>query len=388
MTISRKATPRSPLKMPPTDWALVIAVLIILSFSIMMVTSASIHMNANHPFFYLKKHLIAITLGLVGGYLILYIHTKVWQKVAIPLYIIGVILIALVIVVGREVNGATRWILIGGFNLQPSEFMKLFMVIYLSDYIVRRQKEVAISVWGFVKPMMMLLITAGLLMLQPDFGTTALIMMTAMGLLFLGGLPLINFAILLGSAIVGGAILIMLEPYRVKRMLNFIDPWSDAQGAGYQLSQALIAFGRGEWFGVGLGNGIQKQFYLPEAHTDFIMAVIGEEFGLVGSLMLIFLFMLIVLRAFRIGAKAEAVGHKFSAFVAYGLGLGLGLQAFINIGVNVGLLPTKGLTLPLMSYGSNSIIVGCFMIAFLLRIHYETSQVKIKKKGKVTWLRM
>jgi len=381
------------LYMPSTDWWLLISALTLLSISIVMVGSASMHLGdriVDNPFYHLKKHVIAIALGLIGGFIVLHIHTKVWQKTAIYLYIMGVILIAIVLIpgIGRTANGATRWIPIGGFNLQTSEFMKFFVVIYLADYIVRRQREMILSVWGFIKPMMMLLIASGLLMLQPDFGTTALIMLTAMGLLFLGGVPLIHFGLLLSSAIVAATALIIISPYRLKRVMNFIDPWADPQGAGYQLSQALIAFGRGEWFGVGLGNGIQKQFYLPEAHTDFIMAVIGEEFGFIGSLTVILIFMLIVLRAFRIGAKAEATGNHFSAFVAYGLGLGLGLQAFINIGVNVGLLPTKGLTLPLISYGGNSIIVGCLVIAVLLRIHYETSLVKTEKKKRVSWLRM
>ncbi len=378
-------------RMPTTDWWLLVSALALLSFSIVMVGSASMHLGeriAGNPFYHLQKHIIAIILGLFGGYITLHIHTKVWQKTAIYLYILGVILIAIVLIpgIGRSANGATRWIPIAGFNLQTSEFMKFFVVIYLADYLVRRQKEVVLSVWGFIKPMIMLIIVAGLLMLQPDFGTTALIMMTAMGLLFLGGVPLIHFGLLIGSALLAAIALVIASPYRLKRVMNFIDPWADPQGAGYQLSQALIAFGRGEWFGVGLGHGIQKQFYLPEAHTDFIMAVIGEEFGFVGSVMIILLFMLIVLRAFRIGAKAEAVGNQFSAFVAYGLGLGFGLQAFINIGVNVGLLPTKGLTLPLVSYGGNSIIVGCLIIAVLLRINYETSLVKPKEK--VSWLRM
>ncbi len=264
--------------------------------------------------------------------------------------------------------------------------MKLFMVIYFAGYLERRRLEVSHSIWGFIKPMLLLLIACSLIMIQPDFGTTAVLLATAMGLLFLGGVPLWQFALLMSGAGAVLAALVIFSPYRLARVTSFLNPWADVEGAGYQLAQALIAFGRGEWFGVGLGNGIQKQFYLPEAHTDFLMAVIGEEFGLSGTLVVILMFAVIVWRAFRIGARAEQQGRRFASFVAQGLGLWFGMQAFINIGVNVGLLPTKGLTLPLMSYGGNSIIVACVVIAMLVRIDYELHRKSSDDDGGKRWL--
>jgi cell division protein FtsW len=272
---------------------------------------------------------------------------------------------------GKTVNGATRWIPLGVFNLQGSEFMKLFMVLYLAGYLVRRQDEVIQSFWGFAKPMLLLVLASYLILLQPDFGTTVVMFATAVGMLFLGGVVLYQFAILVGLAGLAGGLLIVLSPYRWARVTTYLNPWDDPYNTDFQLSQALIAFGRGEFSGVGLGNGIQKQFYLPEAHTDFIMAVVGEEFGLLGTLGVILLFAFIVWRAFQIGVRAERRKQRFAAFAAYGLGLWLAIQSFINIGVNVGLLPTKGLTLPFMSYGGNSIIVVCLGIGLLLRIDHE-----------------
>jgi cell division protein FtsW len=303
-----------------------------------------------------------------------------WQKLGPLLVFLGLILLLVLLIpgVGRSANGATRWISLGGFNLQSSEFMKLFMVLYIAGYLVRRQDEVARSFWGFAKPMLLLIITSSLILLQPDFGTTVVLFATATGMLFLGGVVLYQFAMLIVVAGVAGWALIYFSPYRWQRMTTYLNPWDDPFNTDFQLSQALIAFGRGEINGVGLGNGIQKQFYLPEAHTDFIMAVVGEEFGLLGTLGVILLFGFITWRAFQIGLKAEQDARRFSSFVAYGLGLWLGMQAFINIGVNVGMLPTKGLTLPFMSYGSNSIIVACMMIALLLRIDFESRSKGVK----------
>jgi cell division protein FtsW len=332
-----------------------------------------LHRIGDAPFYFLNRHLIALFLGVISAVVVFSIPVKYWEKSGGILFLLGLVLLLLVLIpgLGREANGATRWIPLGSFNLQSSEFMKLFMVVYLAGYLVRRQEEVASSVWGFMKPMLLLLLASGLIMLQPDFGTTAVLLVTAMGMLFLGGVPLWQFGILATLAGSVMASLVIVSPYRLQRVTTFLDPWADVEGAGYQLAQALIAFGRGEWLGVGLGSGIQKQFYLPEAHTDFLMAVIGEELGLAGTLVVILLFAFIVTRAFSMAAKAERSGFRFASYVAQGLGLWLGMQAFINIGVNVGLLPTKGLTLPLMSYGGNSIIVACIIIAMLLRIDYE-----------------
>jgi cell division protein FtsW len=361
------------------DGWLFAAVVLLLCFGLVIVSSASMTVGdrmAGDPFFYVYRHLFAMGLGIIGALVVFQAPMAQWQKAGPMLVFFGLLLLLLLLVpgVGKTVNGATRWIPLGFFNLQSSEFMKLFMVLYIAGYLVRRQDEVARSFWGFAKPMLLLVITSSLILLQPDFGTTAVLFATALGMLFLGGVMLYQFAMLIGLAGSAGWALIYFSPYRWQRMTTFLNPWDDPFNTDFQLSQALIAFGRGEFTGVGLGNGIQKQFYLPEAHTDFIMAVVGEEFGLIGTLGVILLFAFITWRAFQIGARAEARGERFSTYTAYGLGLWIGLQAFINIGVNVGMLPTKGLTLPFMSYGGNSIIVACLMMALLLRIDYETRQ--------------
>jgi cell division protein FtsW len=367
-----------------------VAVACLIGFGIVMVSSASLHLGGRYdaPFAYLNKHLFALGIGLVSALIVVRVPMDWWEKSSSLLYLVGLLLLLLVMVpgVGKTVNGATRWVALGPFNLQTSEFMKLIMVVYMSGYLVRRQAEVVHTLWGVIKPIILLVLVAAVLMWQPDFGTTMVLMLTAFGLLFLGGAPLWQFMLLLGSAGLAAVILVLISPYRMARVTSFLDPWADPLNSGYQLSQALIAFGRGEWTGVGLGNGIQKQFYLPEAHTDFLMAVVGEEFGLLGTLAVIFLFSLVVWRAFDIGAAAERAQKRFAAYVAYGIGVWIGTQAFVNIGVNVGLLPTKGLTLPFMSYGSNSMIVGCIAIAVLLRIHRETIGDN-EHAGGLPWLR-
>lgn len=373
-----------------TDITLLMAVLCLIGFGIVMVSSASMHLGGRYdaPFAFLNKHLIALSLGLLGALVVVQIPMQWWEKSSSLLYIVGLMLLMLVMIpgVGKTVNGATRWVALGPFNLQTSEFMKLIMVIYMAGYLMRRQREVVHSPWGVIKPVLLLAFAALLLMWQPDFGTTMVLLITAFGLLFLGGAPLWQFILLFATAGMAAVVLVLISPYRMARVTSFLDPWADPLNSGYQLSQALIAFGRGEWFGVGLGNGIQKQFYLPEAHTDFLMAVVGEEFGLLGTLAVILLFSLVVWRAFSIGARAEQAEKRFSAYVSYGIGIWIGTQAFINIGVNVGLLPTKGLTLPFMSYGSNSMIVGCLAIAMLLRIHRENRNDG-EQAGGFPWLR-
>jgi cell division protein FtsW len=336
-----------------------------------MLTSASVHMQ--EPFHFLYRQVFALLLGVVAALTFMVVPLSWWERSGTLLYFVGLALLVLVLVpgVGREVKGATRWIAVGPLNLQTSEFMKLFVIIYLAGYLVRRQQEVIDSWRGFFKPLLLLILACVLLMMQPDFGTTVVLLLTAFGMLFLGGAPLWQFAALLGAAGIGLVGLVVTSPYRLERITSFLNPWADPLDSGYQLAQALIAFGRGGWTGVGLGNGVQKQFYLPEAHTDFLMAVIGEELGFVGTLAVVLLFALLVWRAFRIGAAAEAAGRRFAAYSAYGIGLWLGLQAFINVGVNVGLLPTKGLTLPFMSYGSNSLMVSCAAAGLLLRVHWE-----------------
>ena len=361
---------------PLLDYWLLGAALVLLGFGLLMVSSASLSIadkNFGSPFHYVLRHGLAIGLGLIAGVLCFQVSLEAWERSGATLFFIGILMLVLVLVpgLGKTVNGATRWIPLGPLNLQSSEFMKLFAVIYVSGYLFRRQREVSSSFLGFVKPMFLVSIASALMVIQPDFGTAAVLLATVLGLLFLGGALAWQFAALLVLVAALLVALIIFEPYRLVRIVAFLDPWADPYNTGFQLTQALIAFGRGEWLGVGLGNGIQKQFYLPEAHTDFLMAVIGEEFGLVGTLMVMSLFVFITWRAFEIGLAAEARGRRFGAYVCYGLGLWIALQAFINIGVNVGLLPTKGLTLPFMSYGSNSIIVACMVVALLLRVDHE-----------------
>ena len=374
------------IRMPGVDGVLLAAVMVLVGLGIVMVASASMHLGGRDgdALRFVDRHLLALALGAGAGWLAYRTPMGWWRQWSTILYFLGLALLLLVFVpgLGREANGALRWVAAGPLSLQTSEFMKVFVVLYMSGYLVRRQFEVASSLWGFVKPIFLLVIACSLLMLQPDFGTTAVLLMTAFGMLFLGGAPLWQFAALLSLAVGALMTLVWISPYRLERVTTFLNPWEHAQDSGYQLAQALIAFGRGEWVGVGLGNGIQKQFYLPEAHTDFVMAVIGEEFGLLGTLVVIGMFCLIVWRSYAIGARAELRGDRYAAYVSYGLGLWLGMQAFINIGVNVGLLPTKGLTLPFLSYGSNSLIVCCIAVGLLLRVRYENQIAGDDKEGQ------
>lgn len=357
------------------DRSLLLAVALLIGFGVVMVASSSLHLGAAHGDMlrYIDRHLVALVIGLLGAW-VLYRTPMSWlNKSSTVLYFVGLVLLALVFIpgLGREANGAVRWVGVGPISVQTSEFMKVFVILYMAGYLVRRRAEVVHSVWAFIRPNMLLVLACILLLLQPDFGTSAVLLATAFGMLFLAGAPLWQFAFLVVTAGAALSALVFTSAYRMERVTSFLNPWEHAFDSGYQLSQALIAFGRGEWTGVGLGNGIQKQFYLPEAHTDFVMAVVGEEFGLIGTMAVIVLFGLLIWRAYDIGAVAETRGELFSAHVAYGIGLWIGLQAFINIGVNMGVLPTKGLTLPFLSYGSNSLIVCCIAVGILARIYRE-----------------
>jgi cell division protein FtsW len=355
------------------DYVLLGLVLALICLGVVMVASASMPLadrTFGDPFHYLARHLFALGLALVAGLAAYWVPLSWWQRGSVPLLLLGILLLIMVLIpgIGYTANGATRWIPLGPLNLQSSELMKLFMIVYISGYLVRHEEAVRTSVSGFARPMLLVALVSALIMLQPDFGTMAVIVATVLGLLFLGGVRARHFAVLFFLVGLAFAVLVVIEPYRVARVLSFLDPFEDVYDSGYQLAQALIAFGRGEWLGVGLGNGIQKQFFLPEPHTDFIAAVIGEELGLVAVLTVIAAFALITWRAFAIGATAAANGEPFAAFLAYGIGLSIGLQAFVNLGVNLGVLPTKGLTLPFVSYGSNSLLVACIAIGLLLRI--------------------
>ncbi|MBB1517812.1 putative lipid II flippase FtsW [Aquipseudomonas guryensis] len=358
------------------DFPLLAGCLALLGLGLVMITSASSEVAAalsGNPLYHMVRHLIYLAIGLCAGFMTLLIPMAMWQRFSGSLLLIAFVLLILVLLpgIGREVNGAKRWIGFGLFNLQPSELAKLFTVMFIAAYLVRRQEEVREKLTGFLKPMLVLGPMAALLLAEPDFGATVVLVGAAIAMLFLGGINLLRFIPLAGAVLALGAVVMTSQSYRLQRLTNFVDPWADQYGAGYQLSQALIAFGRGEWFGVGLGNSIQKQFYLPEAHTDFVFAVLAEELGMIGALLTVALFVFVSVRALYIGLWAEKAKQFFAAYVAYGLAfLWIG-QVLINIGVNVGLLPTKGLTLPFLSYGGSSLVICCVSLALLLRIEWE-----------------
>lgn len=358
------------------DFPLLAGCLTLLGLGLVMITSASSEVAAaqsGNPMYHMIRHLVYLVIGLSAGIFTLQIPMAFWQRHGARLMLAAAVLLILVLLpgIGREINGAKRWIGFGLFNLQPSELAKLFTVMFIAGYMVRRQDEVREKLTGFIKPMLVLGPIAVLLLAEPDFGATVVLVGSCIAMLFLGGINLLRFIPLAGAVLAAGALVMTSQSYRMQRLTNFIDPWADQYGAGYQLSQALIAFGRGEWLGVGLGNSVQKQFYLPEAHTDFVFAVLAEELGMVGALATVGLFVFVSVRALYIGLWAEKARQYFSAYVAYGLAfLWIG-QVLINIGVNVGLLPTKGLTLPFLSYGGSSLVICCVSLALLLRIEWE-----------------
>lgn len=359
-------------------WLMGVA-LLILGIGLVMVASASISIAAKEfgdPLHYFWRQGIAALIGLTFAIVILKIPMRLWEVLSVPLLIVGVAVLLFVLVpgIGKEVNGSMRWIKLGPFSFQASEPAKICIIAYISGYIVRHRETVQTDFAGFIRPIGVLTLISGLLLLEPDFGTSVVLFATALGMLFMGGVPLSRYFAWATVAFSALVTLAILSPYRMQRLMSFIDPWKDPYDSGFQLTQALIAFGRGEWFGVGLGSSVQKLFYLPEAHTDFVFAVLAEELGLFGSILMISLFSFIIWRAFVIGHLAERVEKYFSAYFAYGIGLIIGLQAYINIGVNMGVLPTKGLTLPLMSYGGNSLITYCMLLGVLLRIEYENRQ--------------
>jgi cell division protein FtsW len=374
----------TPRRMPAeVDLTLLWSGLILLLIGMVMVYSASIAIaeagraTGNHPAYYLVRQGVFLTVGLIAAGLSFQVPLTAWQKIAPWLFVAGFVLLALVLIpgIGRDVNGARRWLPMGFFNPQPSELMKLFAVLYAADYTVRKMPHMHDLKKAFL-PMAGAMVAVGVLLLkEPDFGAFVVIISIAIGILFLGGMQARLFAVLVVVLALAFTVLIIVSPYRRDRIFGFMDPWSDAFGRGYQLSHALIAFGRGELFGVGLGASIEKLFYLPEAHTDFLLAVIAEELGFAGVIVVVVLFGLLVQRAFAIGRQAVSLERVYPALVAQGIGIWLGVQGFINMGVNMGLLPTKGLTLPLMSYGGSGIVANCVALAILLRVDWENRQL-------------
>jgi cell division protein FtsW len=356
-----------------------IAVLLML-YGLVMIGSASLEIGAktyDDPFFLLTRHSFYLLISGAAALVAISVPIQSWQKYDAALLVFSFLLLMVVLVpgIGKEVNGATRWIALGPFTLQGSEFVKLFVMIYMAGYLVRRKEEIETSLSGFVKPLVVLMLIVFLLLGQPDFGAAIVIITTAIAMIFLAGVPYRFFLPFVVFCVSSVSIIATLQPYRLARLTAFADPWEYKFDSGYQLTQALIAFGRGEWIGLGLGNSIQKLFFLPEAHTDFLFSIVAEELGIIGAGLVIFLFAALVLRGLAIGNAARRQELRFHAYLAYGLSLILGIQASINLGVNIGVLPTKGLTLPFMSYGGNSLIVSCIMVAVILRIDYETRQL-------------
>lgn len=374
-----QAHSQKPRIMTDFDQSLVWSALLLLSIGLIMIYSASMAIaeaHDNHASYYLLRHSAYLGIGFLAGVITFQIPMQIWQKYIAYLFVIGVLLLALVLVpgIGHEVNGSQRWISLHVVNVQPSEYMKLFMVLYAADYVNRKAADLNSLIKGFLPITAVLSVVGALLLLEPDFGAFFVISALAMSILFLGGASLKIFIGLIAILAIGFYELILSSEYRMSRVVAFMDPWADPYGKGYQLSHALIAFGRGEWLGVGLGGSVEKLFYLPEAHTDFLLSVLAEELGFIGVVTVIVLFIWLITRAFVIGRLAARLDSPFSALVAQGIGIWIGLQALINMGVNMGVLPTKGLTLPLLSFGGSSITANCIALAVLLRIDWENRQ--------------
>lgn len=359
--------------------------LCLLAFGLLMVASSSMVISDRqygYPLHYVIRQTVFLLFGLAAIWFTTHIPLKLWEKFSGYFILIGVVLLVAVLIpgIGRVVNGSRRWINLGIISLQVSEVVKLLSLLYLASYLARYQNQVQTQWIGFIKPIILLGFIGILLLLEPDFGAVTVIAITFLALLFIAGARLLPFTSLFVLVVAAMGLLAVTSPYRLERLTTFLNPWSAQFGSGYQLTQSLIAFGRGGLFGVGLGNSIQKLFYLPEAHTDFIFAVIGEELGLIGELLLIGLFTLLVVRIISIGQRAHRENHLFSAYLAYGIGIWIALQALINIGVNIGLLPTKGLTLPFISYGGSSMLINSVVVGIMLRMSYELEYVA----GKMT----
>jgi cell division protein FtsW len=381
LAYSRSAGRQPRLSLDPV---LVTATLGLLLLGLVMMASASVTLaerQAADPLFFLERQLLSTVLGLVCAGVLLAVPLSIWER-ASPLLLAGAFVLLLGVLlpwVGHEVNGSRRWLRIGPVNFQPSELARVALLAYVAAYAVRYQRELTSSWQGFIKPLAILGAAAVLMLFEPDLGAAIVLLATGIAVLFLAGARLRDVLAVLAIGAAGVATLSMMSDYRWRRVTAFLDPWADPFNSGFQLTQSLIAIGRGEWFGVGLGSSVQKLSYLPEAHTDFVFAVLAEELGLIGVVGVLLLFLVLVLRSVRLSRLAAEAGMPFHAFMAAAFGVWLGLQAFINIGVNMGLLPTKGLTLPLMSYGGSSMLVTLAWMGMLLRVHHE-----VMSSGRVT----
>src|SRR5512138_3223972 len=372
------------------DSTLAWAGLLLLAMGLVMVYSASIAMaeasahTGYRPWYFLLRHALFVGVGLLAALIAFQLPVKAWQRIAPWAFVLGLALLIAVLIpgIGRSVNGARRWLPLAIINIQPSEFVKLAVVLYAASYAVRKAALIHAEqplkqtlLRGFAPLLAVMVVTGSLLVQEPDFGALVVIVSIAFGILFLGGLDwrlFLGLAMLLPIALTA---IMIAAPYRLQRLSGFLDPWADPLHKGYQLSHSLIAFGRGEWLGVGLGSSVEKLLYLPEAHTDFLLAVIAEELGFVGVTIVMALFAGLVVRAFMIGRQSVMLDRLFAALVAQSIAVWLGMQAMINIGVNMGVLPTKGLTLPFMSYGGSGVVANCIAVALLLRIDWENRKM-------------
>ncbi|MDR8490250.1 cell division protein FtsW [Serratia nevei] len=344
-----------------------------------MVTSASMPIGqrlADDPFLFAKRD--ALYLGLAFGLSLvtLRVPMEIWQRYSNVMLLMSIVMLLIVLVVGSSVNGASRWIALGPLRIQPAELSKLSLFCYLASYLVRKVEEVRSNFWGFCKPMGVMVVLAVLLLAQPDLGTVVVLFITTLAMLFLAGAKMWQFLAIIGSGVFAVVLLIIAEPYRMRRVTSFWNPWADPFGSGYQLTQSLMAFGRGEFWGQGLGNSVQKLEYLPEAHTDFIFSILGEELGYIGVVLALLMVFFVAFRAMSIGRRALEIDQRFSGFLACAIGVWFSFQALVNVGAAAGMLPTKGLTMPLISYGGSSLLIMSTAIVLLLRIDYETRLTK------------
>ncbi|MEO1576135.1 MAG: putative lipid II flippase FtsW [Pseudomonadota bacterium] len=357
---------------------LFVVALLILIVGLTMMTSASVAVAERamgSPYYYLQRQSVFLVLGLLCASVFLWVPTHWWARTDFLWLSVALVMLGAVLLpgVGHTVNGATRWINLGPMNLQVSEVARLLMFIYVCSYLVRHGPAVRESTMGFVRPMLFVVFACALLLIEPDFGAATVLLGTVLVVMFIGGVRIRDYAVLVLAALGAMALLIVNSPYRLKRVLGFLEPWADPYDSGFQLTQSLIAISHGQWAGVGLGGSVQKLFYLPEAHTDFVFAVLAEELGLIGVIATMALFFVLIARGFAIARKAARFDLLFQAYLAYALATWFALQSFVNIGVNLGALPTKGLTLPFISYGNNALIMALASVALLLRVHHETT---------------
>ncbi|WP_049628889.1 putative lipid II flippase FtsW [Cellvibrio sp. pealriver] len=373
----RAATPVSQLPLSQrTDWTLLCLWFALMSIGLVMVASASVSFAAltyDDAWFFAKRHAIYMLMGIVLAMFVVCVPMSVWQRYSGHFLLITLFLLVIVLIpgIGKKVNGSQRWFSLGVISIQVSEIAKFCAVVFFASFFARRYQELHFGWQGFLKPLLVVGIFVALLLLEPDFGSSVVLCATVFAMMFIAGVRILHFLLLIIIGVGGLAAVAILSPYRMQRLITFLDPWADQFNTGYQLTQSLIGFGRGEWFGLGLGNSLQKLFFLPEAHTDFIFAIIAEEFGLIGAVLLVALFAALIIRIFKLAKQNLAAGKMFPALATFGIAILFSFQVFINMGVSSGLLPTKGLTLPFISYGGSSLLICCVLMAFVMRVQWE-----------------